>query len=259
MKERCFQWFGYFSWSILLCFVVIARKSMLAICNILFKIMKFPKMKGAIIMLKKFMICVLNFMLFFAMATSNVSAATVDYAPSDSLMEYVSDLHSTNVRYSVFDSMGQNVTTSFDIATQNMSNSQICNYMHENVLMISKYYVSDIQLASVGGTDTFTHWYGGYAMDRNNMFEAEIQFELTCTVTWDSSYGIYNGSCYMKSGTFKCTNFNNPTVMSDSYDTTITSNRKKITYTYEMTFGLEVPGKVNPVFYDFTHSFSWSC
>lgn len=214
-------------------------------------------------MLKKFLSCLLCVVFIISMVNLNVFAADTDDEFNKSLMEFVSDLHSSNVRYNVYNEVGQDVTASFNIATVEMSNKEICDYLHENVLMVSKYYISDIQLASVGGNDTFVKLYQGYVWDRNHYYSTSIYFELRCNVTWDSENGIYNGSCYMIPGTIFSETYymSGPCTMeSENYSTKITNNNRKITYTYEMVFSLYVPTSSNKIYYDLPeYIFSWSC
>ena len=215
--------------------------------------------KGENLMLKKIIVCSLSIILIFTLGTSTVLAAEDGYIPSDSMLEYVSDLSSYNVRYVVHNSEGQDVTDNFKVATANMTATEICFYMHENVLMISKQYMDGVQVATVCGNETFRQWIGGYVWDRNHMFKAEIIFQIVCTVNWDSDYGISSGSFEIDSSTFRCTNFYNATLVDENYSTRILNNRRTIRYSWDVVFGVNIVGSYNAIYYDYSDYFDWSC
>lgn len=210
-------------------------------------------------MFKKSIACLLSLILAFAYGSSTVLAVENEYVPSDELIEYVSDLDLYNVRYTVHNDEGQDVTDNFKISTSNMTATEICSYMYENSLVISKRYIDEIQVASVGGNESFRQWIGGYVWDRNHMYNAEIIFQIACTVNWDSDYGIYSGSFEIDSSTFRCTNFYNATLVEENYSTSIINSKRTIRYIWDVVFGVNIVGSYNAIYYDYSDYFDWSC
>ncbi len=86
------------------------------------------------------------------------------------------DLKDINVKHKIFSFDGEDRTHKFDIETAKMNDYEICLYLYENILMVEKYYISDVSPLAVGGTDTFTRFYGGYVLERNGRNEAEVQY-----------------------------------------------------------------------------------
>ena len=178
-----------------------------------------------------------------------------------SIEEFVSDLHKSNVVYSVYNSEGTDVTDLFDLETRNMTPSEINEYMRTNVLMIRKRYISMIQPRLEGGTENFVRQCHGYVMPRSGNVELDLYFRMNCSVTWDSNYGIYSGYATVDSSSFSSHNAETVALVSSSPYVSISGNRRTITYYPNMTVGAIFLGLNSPYYYDVTTqiSTSWSC
>ena len=199
--------------------------------------------------------------LILGLSSFKVNAIDNNFVASENMIDFISDLKEENVIYKVFSAESIDSTEKFNLETKGMNNYQICEYLYNNVLMIEKYYISDINIFSVGGTDNFVRFYGGFVLDRNGRNEAEVQYQLSCSVTWDNSYGIYNGNCSIIQGSLHTLHGSRFLASNPTYSQSISSNRRTITYRVNsFVMGVSYINLNNPVYYDMPVFITdWSC
>ena len=168
---------------------------------------------------------------------------------NDPLIDFISDIDSNNAVYTIYDIEGNNITDTFRSSTSGLSLAETAAYLREGNYILEKYYPANISVLAVGGTENFDRYFYALLKDRNGMNSNEFDYYLTCSVTWDDSYGIYSGYCTI--GSVKSRRGEAYLQAQPQCSATISSDRRTISYhAGSFVVGVEFPGIPGPRYYD---------